>query len=58
VQAGAYAEHHIASVTVDNRTIPIDHSHFVATLAPGAGARLRVVMQRYTHQPTLAFPWV
>ncbi|MGH2356254.1 MAG: hypothetical protein ACRDJN_32005, partial [Chloroflexota bacterium] len=40
---------------VDER---VDHSHFAVRLAPGAGARLVIDMQRYVKQPTFAFPWV
>jgi hypothetical protein len=56
-QAGAYAEHHITDVTITGQTVPVDHSHVVVALAPGAGGRMRVTMQRYAHQPTFAFPW-
>ena len=66
VQGGAYAEHQITAVRTDGpagRNIPastteVDHSHFAVRLAPGAGARLTVGMNRYANQPTLAFPWV
>ena len=58
VQGGAYAEHQLVSVTVDDRTTPVDHSHLTVRLAPGAGARIELAMRRYANQPTLAFPWL
>jgi hypothetical protein len=59
VQGGAYAEHQIRAVRrEDGSEAPVDHSHFAVTLAPGAGERLTVTMQRYANQPTLALPWV
>jgi hypothetical protein len=65
VQGGAYAEHQITTVRTDSlaagespTTTEVDHSHFVVRLAPGAGGRLVVGMNRYVNQPTLALPWV
>jgi hypothetical protein len=57
VQAGAYAEHQIESVTVNGRTTPVAGSAFTVQLAPGAGATLTLAMRRYVNQPTAAFPW-
>jgi hypothetical protein len=57
IQAGGYGEHHFASVVVGDRTFPIDAPYFSVRLAPGAGETLTIAMQRYAHQPTLAFPW-
>jgi hypothetical protein len=57
VQAGAYGEHQIESVTVNGRTTPVDGSAFTVRLAPGAGATLTLAMRRYVNQPTVAFPW-
>ena len=60
VQGGGYGEHQLTSVRVDNSEQPVavDHTHVAVRLAAGAGARLRIGMQRYANQPTLAFPWV
>ena len=58
LQGGAYAEHQIVSATVDGRETPVNHSHFVVSLAPGCGSRIILKMQRYANQPTMAFPWV
>jgi hypothetical protein len=57
VQAGGYAEHQFTSVTIGDRTFPVDAPNFTVRLAPGAGETLTIGMQRYAHQPTLAFPW-
>ena len=57
VQTGAYGEHHATSVTVGDRVIPIEASHFDVRLEPGAGATLTIGLRRYEHQPTLRFPW-
>ena len=58
VQAGAYAEHQFTSVTSDaGDEIAIDESSFRVKLAPGAGAKLTIKMQRYQNPPTFSFPW-
>jgi hypothetical protein len=57
VQGGAYAEHQIASVTVDGQVVPVDAPSFTVALAPGCGCQLTLKMKRYTNQPTFAFPW-
>lgn len=57
VQMGAYGEHHSSSVAIGDRTFPIDAPYFSVRLAPGAGDTLTINLQRYAHQPTLAFPW-
>jgi hypothetical protein len=57
VQAGGYGEHHFDSVKVADRTFPVDAPYVHVRLAPGSGETLTIAMQRYKHQPTLAFPW-
>ena len=57
IQGGAYAEHRIESVSVDDRRIEVGSPAFNMQLQPGCGARLRLSMRRYANQPTLAFPW-
>ena len=57
VQAGGYAEHQFVSVENGGREQDVDASHFSVELAPGAGGRLTLKMQRYVNQPTLIFPW-
>ena len=48
VQAGGYAEH---------RFTEADGSALTVRLAPGAGKKLTLKMERYANPPTLAFPW-
>jgi hypothetical protein len=57
VQAGGYGEHQFTTVAIGDRTFPVDAPYFTIRLAPGAGESLTLGMQRYAHQPTLAFPW-
>jgi hypothetical protein len=57
VQAGGYGEHQFVSVTQDDRTAAVDGAHFTVRLAPGAGGKISLQMQRYANQPTLQFPW-
>ncbi len=57
VQAGAYAEHNCSAVEVDGKTIPVGAPAFRVRLEPGAGGRIRIAMNRYSSQPTFAFPW-
>ncbi|HEV2124750.1 MAG TPA: hypothetical protein VGW38_18540, partial [Chloroflexota bacterium] len=62
VQGGGYAEHQITHVQTEGQDAPaaaeVNHTHFAVQLAPGAGARLKIGMQRYANQPTFAMPWV
>jgi hypothetical protein len=57
VQAGGYAEHQFTTAVIGDRTFPVDAPDITIRLAPGAGETLTLNMQRYAHQPTLAFPW-
>jgi len=58
VQGGGYGEHQILGVSLDGgKEVAVGASSFTVRLAPGAGARLALRMQRYANQPTLAFPW-
>jgi hypothetical protein len=59
VQAGAYAEHQFTSVRVDGSagSADVNGASLTVRLAPGAGIRLILGMQRYANAPTLAFPW-
>ena len=57
VQAGAYAEHQLTSVTVNNQSQATDESSFTIVLEPGCGARITAKMKRYVNQPTMHFPW-
>lgn len=57
VQGGAYAEHELVDVRLDDTTTPVGDSHVTVQLAPGAGSRLTIRTNRYANQPTLAAPW-
>ena len=62
MQSGAYAEHQIETVTIDNgqrssNSTPVDGTAITLRLAPGAGARVTLKIKRYVNDPTLAFPW-
>ena len=57
VQAGAYGEHAFTVVEADGRTIPVEGPAFGIRLEPGTGGRIRIAMNRYSLQPTFAFPW-
>ena len=57
VQTGAYAEHTATDVTIGGQRRVVDAPWFTVRLAHGAGARIRIGMQRYANQPSLDFPW-
>jgi hypothetical protein len=57
IQGGGYGEHRITSATFDGKTQPVNASVFTLKLAPGAGTRVVLAMDRYVNQPTLKFPW-
>jgi hypothetical protein len=57
VQGGGYGEHRIRDVRLGEARTPVAGSAFTVRLAPGAGARLVLAMDRYAASPTLAFPW-
>ncbi len=53
VQAGAYAEHQAVAVN----GVAVDASWFEVLLAPGAGGRLVVELERWVNRPSYEFPW-
>lgn len=57
VQAGAYGEHRVSSILVENQTTPVNASVFRVKIAPGCGAKLIISNQRYTEEPKMSFPW-
>ena len=57
VQAGAFAEHRFVELTCADRTIPVESKYFAVRLPPAASIRLDMVMRRFVHRPTYAFPW-
>jgi hypothetical protein len=57
VQGGGYGEHRIREVRVGEARAAVGGAAFTLRLAPGAGARLVLAMDRYVNAPSLAFPW-
>jgi len=57
IQGGGYGEHQIRSAAFDGKTEAVNASAFTIRLAPGAGARVVLAMDRYVNPPTLKFPW-
>jgi len=58
VQTGAYGEHQCLSVRKSRgEEIEVGASCFLVRLAPGAGERLSVKIERYANTPSLRFPW-
>jgi hypothetical protein len=56
VQGGAYGEHRIESAQANGQSYPIGRPNFIVRLAPGAGARFTIAMNRYSEKPTEVFP--
>ena len=57
VQAGAYAEHRFTAIEGAADLADLDASAVSVLLAPGAGQRLTLQVQRYAAMPDLSFPW-
>ena len=57
VQAGGYAEHRFTGLEGAGDLPALDTNVLSVQLAPGAGARLTLGMERYTNMPDLSFPW-
>jgi hypothetical protein len=57
VQAGAYGEHKVISISDGKWTRPVNDRSFTVRLAAGAGAKLTITMKRFANQPTLEHPW-
>ena len=57
VQGGAYGEHRFVRAAAGEDEVELDGFSFRVRLAPGAGARIEIEMERYARQPTFAFPW-
>ena len=56
LQAGAYGESRIRSVTASGGRTAVDDRTTLVHLRPGAGTQLTLAIERYVEQPTLAFP--
>jgi hypothetical protein len=57
MQGGAYGEHQFESVTIGQKTTPIDSALLTVQLDPGSGERLSLHMKRYANAPTVLHPW-
>lgn len=57
VQTGAYAEHRATNVRWSGGEQRMQATSFELRLAPGAGTRLTIGLERYAAPPTLRFPW-
>ena len=57
VQAGGYGEHQFTEVSANGKKTPLQSPVLTVRLAPGAGSRLILSMNRYVNRPTLAQPW-
>ena len=58
VQAGSFGEHRFGEASLDGGTaVPVDGRWVEIELAPGAGASIRLSMERYVTQPSYETPW-
>lgn len=58
VQAGSFGEHRFGEAVVAGApAVPIDGRWLEVELAPGAGAGIRISMERYVNQPAYETPW-
>ena len=57
MQAGAYGEHQFTAVSANGKKTTLQSPVLTVQLAPGAGSRLTLSMNRYVNRPTLAHPW-
>jgi hypothetical protein len=57
VQAGGYGEHRFVEANCHGEVLAVGSSQLQVRLAPGAGGRVVLKMQRYVNQPTLRMPF-
>jgi hypothetical protein len=57
VQCGAYGEHQLLDVEANGNKFSIEQSFVHIRLAPGAGAKLTIGVNRYANVPTMWAPW-
>ena len=57
IQGGAYGEHRLIQVRMNETLSTVQGTHLKINLAPGTGATLRIEMKRFNETPTLRFPW-
>lgn len=57
IQAGAYGEHQLESVTWGERMTSVGAPLLTVHLGPGCGDKLVLQMKRYANPPTVLHPW-
>jgi hypothetical protein len=57
LQGGAYGEHRMIAATLDGKSVAVNGALVDVRLAPGAGGRVTLKMQRYVNPPTLRTPF-
>ena len=58
VQAGSFGEHRFVEASVDGcDLVAVDGRWLEVVLGPGAGARIRITMDRYVNSPSYETPW-
>jgi hypothetical protein len=57
VQGGAYGEHQLESITLAEKTTPINAPIVTVRLNPASGQKLVLQMKRYANPPTVLHPW-
>jgi len=57
VQAGGYGEHQFTAISANGKKTLLQSPVLTVRLAPGAGSKLTLSMNRYVNRPTLAQPW-
>jgi hypothetical protein len=57
VQAGAYGEHKVISISDGKWKQAVNDRSFTVRLAAGAGAKLTIMMKRFANEPMLEHPW-
>ena len=57
VQGGAYGEHRILEIEAAGKKMPVNGHYATVELAPGAGGRLVLKVQRLANRPSAGLPW-
>ncbi|MCB1022618.1 MAG: hypothetical protein KDC27_21995, partial [Acidobacteria bacterium] len=57
IQAGAYGEHRFGAVKTGDKEVDVGANWLAVQLAPGAGARLQIEIERWANPGSYRFPW-
>jgi hypothetical protein len=57
VQAGSFGEHRFGTVDDGESEFVVDGRWLEVEIAPGAGVRLTITMERYANEPSYETPW-